>query len=45
MQIHRDGDDVAVFTRTLDDVTAHVPEAVEAALALPGPHGSCSTAR
>ena len=35
MQIHRDGDDVAVFTRTLDDVTAHVPEAVEAALALP----------
>ena len=35
VQIHRDGDDVAVFTRTLDDVTAHVPEAVEAALALP----------
>ena len=35
VQIHRDGDAVAVFTRTLDDVTAHVPEAVEAALALP----------
>src|SRR5690349_7364691 len=35
VQIHRDGDTVAVFTRTLDDVTAHVPEAVEAALALP----------
>ena len=35
VQIHRDGDSVAVFTRTLDDVTAHVPEAVEAALALP----------
>ena len=35
VQIHRDGDEVAVFTRTLDDVTAHVPEAVEAALALP----------
>jgi ATP-dependent DNA ligase I len=35
VQIHRDGDEVAVFTRSLDDVTAHVPEAVEAALALP----------
>ncbi|HKG65482.1 MAG TPA: ATP-dependent DNA ligase [Solirubrobacteraceae bacterium] len=35
VQIHRDGDTVAVFTRSLDDVTAHVPEAVEAVLALP----------
>src|SRR4051794_22238559 len=35
VQIHRDGDTVAVFTRTLDDVSAHVPEAVEAALELP----------
>jgi ATP-dependent DNA ligase I len=35
VQIHRVGDTVAVFTRSLDDVTAHVPEAVEAALALP----------
>jgi len=35
VQIHRDGDEVAVFTRSLDDVTAHVPEAAEAALALP----------
>ncbi len=35
VQIHRDGDGVSVFTRTLDDVTARVPEAVEAALALP----------
>jgi DNA ligase-1 len=34
VQIHRDGDAVRVFTRTLDDVTTHVPEAVEAALAL-----------
>jgi ATP-dependent DNA ligase I len=34
IQIHRDGGDVAVFTRTLDDVTARVPEIVEAALAL-----------
>ena len=35
VQVHRDGDDVAVFTRTLDDVTARVPEVVAAALALP----------
>jgi len=36
VQVHRDGSEVAVFTRTLDDVTARVPEIVEAALALPG---------
>src|SRR5215218_7878194 len=35
VQIHRDADAVSVFTRTLDDVTAHLPEAVEAALELP----------
>ena len=35
VQVHRDGGDVAVFTRTLDDITARVPEIVEAALALP----------
>jgi DNA ligase 1 len=35
VQIHRDGDDVAVFTRTLDDVTSRVPEVVEAARSLP----------
>jgi DNA ligase 1 len=35
IQVHRDGDDVRVFTRTLDDVTARLPEVVEAALALP----------
>jgi DNA ligase-1 len=34
IQVHRDGSDVAVFTRTLDDVTARVPEVVEAALTL-----------
>jgi DNA ligase-1 len=34
IQVHRDGADVAVFTRTLDEVTARVPEVVEAALAL-----------
>jgi ATP-dependent DNA ligase I len=35
IQIHRSGREVAVFTRTLDDVTARVPEIVEAALELP----------
>jgi DNA ligase-1 len=35
VQLHKDGDEVRVFTRTLDDVTARVPEVVEAVLALP----------
>ena len=35
IQVHREGDDVAVFTRSLDDITSRVPELVEAALALP----------
>jgi len=35
VQVHRDGGQVGVFTRTLDDITARVPEVVEAALALP----------
>jgi DNA ligase-1 len=35
VQIHRDGDRVSIFTRTLDDVTARLPEVVAAALALP----------
>ncbi|MFF2043435.1 ATP-dependent DNA ligase [Kitasatospora sp. NPDC058170] len=35
VQVHRNGPDVAVFTRSLDDITARVPEVVEAALALP----------
>jgi DNA ligase-1 len=34
VQIHRDGDDVAVYTRTLDDITARVPEVVAATRAL-----------
>jgi DNA ligase 1 len=34
VQVHRDGDDVAVFTRTLDDVTARLPEVVAAARSL-----------
>ena len=35
IQVHRAGDQVAVFTRTLEDITARVPEIAEAALALP----------
>jgi DNA ligase-1 len=35
IQVHRDGGDIAVFTRTLDEITERVPEIVEAALALP----------
>jgi ATP-dependent DNA ligase I len=35
VQLHKDGDRVRVFTRTLDDITARVPEAVETMLALP----------
>jgi DNA ligase-1 len=34
IQVHRDGPAVAVFTRTLDDITARVPEIAGAALAL-----------
>ena len=35
IQVHRDGDDVRVYTRSLDDITARVPEVVEVARALP----------
>ncbi|KJS51671.1 ATP-dependent DNA ligase, partial [Streptomyces rubellomurinus subsp. indigoferus] len=35
VQVHRDGGEVAVFTRGLEDVTGRVPEVAEAALALP----------
>ena len=34
IQVHRDGAGAAVFTRTLDDITARVPEIAEAVLAL-----------
>jgi DNA ligase 1 len=34
VQVHRAGDEVWVFTRTLDDITARVPELVEEVLAL-----------
>ena len=35
IQIHRDGDEVGLYTRTLDDVTARLPEVVELVRALP----------
>jgi DNA ligase-1 len=34
VQVHRDGTDIAVFTRTLDDITVRVPEIVTAVAAL-----------
>jgi DNA ligase-1 len=35
LQVHRRGDEVRAFTRSLDDITARVPEVVAAVLALP----------
>jgi DNA ligase 1 len=35
VQVHRDGDDVVVFSRSLDDITARVPEIVAVTRALP----------
>ncbi|MFF4851520.1 ATP-dependent DNA ligase [Streptomyces sp. NPDC001194] len=36
VQVHRDGDGVRVYTRSLDDITGRLPEVAELALALPG---------
>ncbi len=35
IQIHRSGDDIGLFTRTLDDVTARLPDVVELIAQLP----------
>ena len=35
IQVHRSGSDVVVATRSLEDITARLPEVVEVALALP----------
>ena len=35
VQVHRSGDDIAVFTRSLDEITPRVPEVVAAVRALP----------
>ena len=35
VQVHRSGDEVLVVTRSLDDITARVPEVVAVALSLP----------
>jgi DNA ligase-1 len=35
IQVHRDGEDVRVFTRTLDDITDRLPEVTAAARELP----------
>ncbi|WP_371551787.1 ATP-dependent DNA ligase [Streptomyces sp. NBC_00554] len=36
VQVHRDGDDVGIYTRTLDDITDRLPELTAAALELKG---------
>ncbi|MYY81620.1 MULTISPECIES: ATP-dependent DNA ligase [unclassified Streptomyces] len=36
VQVHRNGDDVRVYTRTLDDITDRLPELTAAALGLEG---------
>ncbi|MEO3757090.1 ATP-dependent DNA ligase [Mycobacterium sp. B14F4] len=38
VQVHRAGDTVSIYTRSLDDVTSRLPEVVDAALALPVTH-------
>ncbi len=35
VQVHRDGDEVRVYTRSLDDITGRLPEVVAAVRALP----------
>ncbi|MEO3930907.1 ATP-dependent DNA ligase [Micromonosporaceae bacterium B7E4] len=35
IQVHRSGDDIAVFTRSLDEITSRVPEVVAAVRSLP----------
>ncbi len=35
IQVHRDGDDVGIFSRSLDDITSRVPEIAAVARALP----------
>ncbi|MFE2830029.1 ATP-dependent DNA ligase [Streptomyces mirabilis] len=36
VQLHRDGDDVRIYTRTLDDITDRLPELTSAAMELKG---------
>ncbi|MFD3547281.1 ATP-dependent DNA ligase [Streptomyces sp. NPDC058655] len=36
IQVHREGDDVRVYTRSLDEITDRLPEVVELARSLPG---------
>ncbi|MET9319221.1 ATP-dependent DNA ligase [Streptomyces sp. NPDC003038] len=36
IQVHREGDDVRVYTRSLDEITDRLPEVAELALSLPG---------
>ena len=45
VQVHRDGDEVRVFTRSLDDITGRLPEVVERGARRCPTSGWCWTAR
>ena len=45
IQVHKDGDDVVIATRSLDVITDRLPEVVDGGRAPCRPSGSCSTAR
>ena len=45
IQVHKAGGEVRIYTRGLNDVSAAVPEIVEAARALPAATASCSMGR
>ena len=45
VQVHRNGDEISVYTRSLDDITGRVPEIVAVVAALPVTTGSCWTVR
>ena len=45
IQVHRTGDDVLVATRSLEDITARLPEVVDGGAVAAGRRRSCSTAR
>ncbi|HEX2904972.1 MAG TPA: ATP-dependent DNA ligase [Jatrophihabitans sp.] len=38
VQIHRQNEDIRIFTRTLDDITARLPDVLEAVATLPARH-------
>ncbi len=45
IQVHKQGDDVRIFTRNLNEVTAAIPEIADLARAAARAKNSCSTAK